>query len=134
MSQTQISTSTKVHLPLFPSFHICPKPLIPFFNYIDNCFDFLRQAVICHGDISMTYWWNNNYTTSLPDGTQVHSDWFNAATGEEREKSSFVFWDIEHSCRMQEPIDAWIEKHSPLPPGVKGEFKETTKRDGKLEA
>ena len=68
----------------------------------------------------MTYRWNQNYTTSLLDGTKVHSDWFNAATDAERAKGSFVYWDIEHSCRMQEPIDAWIEKHPPIPPGVKG--------------
>ena len=23
---------------------------------LDHCFDFLRQAIMCHGDVSMTYW------------------------------------------------------------------------------
>ena len=23
---------------------------------IDHCFDFLRQAIMCHGDVTMTYW------------------------------------------------------------------------------
>ncbi|KAL9611176.1 MAG: hypothetical protein Q9167_004161 [Letrouitia subvulpina] len=84
----------------------------------NHCFDFLRQAIMCHGDVTMTYWWNKNYTVSDEDGRERHSDWFESLNPDERATNSSVFWDIEHSCRMFEPIDEWGKRHSALPKGV----------------
>lgn len=87
-------------------------------NYlIDDCFDFLRQVIQCHGDISMIYWWNENYTTTLADGTKVHSDLYQNQDLEARTKGAFVFWDVEHSCRETEPIEEWVKQNSPFPQG-----------------
>jgi len=89
-----------------------------FYFHKNHCFDFLRQAIMCHGDVSMTYWWNKDYTSRQSDGREVHSDWFNNLSLDDRATNSSVFWNIEHSCRMFEPIEAWVEKHPLLPPGV----------------
>lgn len=71
------------------------------FNFHKNhCFDFLRQAIQCHGDVSMTYWWNKNYTRIMPDHTLGYSDWYLNANETERLSGAFINWDIEHSCRV----------------------------------
>ena len=62
--------------------------------------------------------WNKNYTVSDADGRERHSDWFESLNPDERATNSSVFWDIEHSCRMFEPIDEWGKQHSALPKGV----------------
>ncbi|KAL8991045.1 MAG: hypothetical protein Q9169_007963 [Polycauliona sp. 2 TL-2023] len=84
----------------------------------NHCFDFLRQVIMCHGDISMTYWWNKNYTISDDEtGRESHSKWFESLSPDERATNSSVFWDVEHSCRMFEPIDEWGKRHAALPKG-----------------
>jgi hypothetical protein len=75
----------------------------------DDCFDFLRQAIQCHGDVSMTYLTNENHTKGR-DVTESPSDWF----GNDLEawtKGDSVFWDVEHSCRALEPIENWAAGH-----------------------
>ena len=72
---------------------------------------------MCHGDVSMTYWWNENYTVSWEDGQEVHSEWFNSLSIDERAKNGHKMWDIEHSCRLFEPIEEWVAKHALLPKG-----------------
>ena len=66
----------------------------------------------------MTYWWNKNYTSTMPDGREVHSDWFDSLDLDDRATNSSVFWNIEHSCRMFEPIEDWVNRHPLLPNGV----------------
>jgi len=89
-----------------------------FIFHKNHCIDYLRQTIMCHGDTTMTYWWNKNYTTTLSDGTEVYSEWYKNADTKARSKGSFVNWDIEHSCRDTEPLEEWVKAHPPVPAGV----------------
>ncbi|KUJ21341.1 uncharacterized protein LY89DRAFT_778900 [Mollisia scopiformis] len=91
-----------------------------FLHHKNHCFDFLRQAIMCHGDVSMTYWWNVNYTVSNVDGNggEGHSEWFNSLSVDERATNGSTYWDIEHSCRLFEPIAEWVARYKLLPNGI----------------
>ena len=52
------------------------------------------------------------------NGRERHSDWFESLSPDERATNSSIFWDVEHSCRMFEPIDEWGKRHHGLPKGV----------------
>ena len=73
---------------------------------------------MCHGDLSMTYWWDKSYSTAASNGTEVLSEKFLSMTLEQRAKGSSVYWDIEHQCRQFEPIDKWANEHPVFPAGV----------------
>lgn len=46
---TKVGRITKIELQDYELIELPPSNL-------DHCFDFLRQAIMCHGDVSMTYW------------------------------------------------------------------------------
>lgn len=75
----------------------------------DHCFDVLRQAILCHGDISVVYWWNQNYTRTDEGGKQTYSEEYLRRTPEERALGSFVTWDSAVQCRDMEAINAWAK-------------------------
>jgi hypothetical protein len=75
------------------------------FQRLDDCFDFLRQTIQCHGDVSMIYFSNESY------GMKVSSDSFENPELIARTKRPSVNWDVEHSCRALEPIEEWVAAH-----------------------
>ncbi|OGM49045.1 hypothetical protein ABOM_002346 [Aspergillus bombycis] len=78
-------------------------------HHINHCFDVLRQAILCHGDISVVYWWNKNYTYIDPAGNRQYSEDYLRRTPEERDTGSFVTWDSQLQCRDMDAINAWAK-------------------------
>ncbi|OJJ07805.1 hypothetical protein ASPVEDRAFT_89044 [Aspergillus versicolor CBS 583.65] len=78
-------------------------------HHIGHCFDVLRQAILCHGDVSLVYWWNKNYTYIDEAGTRQYTQEYLQRTPEERAKGSFVTWDSEVQCRDMDAINAWAK-------------------------
>lgn len=78
-------------------------------EYQDHCFDAIRQAILCHGDISVVYWWNRNYTYIDEGGNRQHSEEYLRRTPEERATGSFVTWDSQLQCRDMDAINAWAK-------------------------
>lgn len=70
---------------------------------------------MCHGDVSMTYWWNKTYTLTTKDGKEVYSDHYLSMSPQERAKGSYVNWDIEHKCREIQPIEDWVDERRLVP-------------------
>ena len=83
----------------------------PLADLADDCFDFLRQAIQCHGDVSMTYFRNENHNISRRDGNESPADDFGNNDMQPRAGGDSFFWDVEHSCRALEPIDEWVAAH-----------------------
>ena len=79
LSQKKRDTSQK------SSFHL---------NHIEHCLDYLRQAVICAGDI----------TLEPPD---EHP---------EKGKSPLQGWGVSHTCRSWEYIEEWRRDHMAINP------------------
>ena len=74
---------------------------------LDDCFDFLRQAIQCHGDVSMMHILKHSdsiHGKSLDSDQLVDPDSANR-------KGPSVFWDVEHSCRAMAPIQEWVAAH-----------------------
>lgn len=80
-------------------------------HHTNHCFDVLRQAVLCHGDISVVYWWNQNYTFVDQLGNRQYTEEYMRLTAEERATHSFVKWDSMLQCRDMDAINAWAKKH-----------------------
>lgn len=78
-------------------------------TFADHCFDVLRQAVLCHGDISVVYWWNQNYTVVDQFGNRQYTEEYMRLTPEERATHSVVKWDSELQCRDMDAINAWAK-------------------------
>ncbi|KAJ5497292.1 hypothetical protein N7463_009279 [Penicillium fimorum] len=78
-------------------------------HHTNHCFDVLRQAILCHGDISLVYWWNQNYTHIDETGARHYTEEYLRRTPEERVTGSFVTWDSEVQCRDMHAINAWVK-------------------------
>lgn len=77
-----------------------------------HCFDVLRQAILCHGDVSLVYWWNQNYTYIDESGTKQYTEEYLQRTPQERATGSFVTWDSEVQCRDMDVINAWAKRNA----------------------
>ncbi|KAL4811628.1 hypothetical protein BDW67DRAFT_189505 [Aspergillus spinulosporus] len=80
-------------------------------HHTHHCFDVLRQAILCHGDISLVYWWNQNYTYIDEMGGRHYTEEYLHRTPEERATGSFVTWDTEVQCRDMGAINAWVKEN-----------------------
>ncbi|KAI9890545.1 MAG: hypothetical protein M1814_003885 [Vezdaea aestivalis] len=85
---------------------------------LDHCIDFLRQVIMCHADLSMTYWWNDTYTTINDHGATEYTQQYLNFTPGQRSFHSEVQWNIEHKCRALEPIKNWVREHALVPPSA----------------
>ncbi|BCS27851.1 oxidase ustYa family protein [Aspergillus puulaauensis] len=81
-------------------------------HHTSHCFDVLRQAILCHGDVSLVYWWNQNYTYIDETGTKQYTEEFLQRTPQERATGSFVTWDSEVQCRDMDAINAWAKRNA----------------------
>ncbi|KAK5988289.1 hypothetical protein PT974_12433 [Cladobotryum mycophilum] len=78
-------------------------------HHTHHCFDVLRQALLCHGDISVVYWWNQNYTHLDQHGNRKYTEEYLRMTSEERATGSFVKWDSQLQCRDMDAVNAWAK-------------------------
>ena len=88
----------------------------------DHCFDVLRQSIMCSGDLSLVYWWNDTFydRSTEGDGTmhQRHgySEAYLSLPPVERTLNSYLKWDSTTRCRDIEVTHEWVDKHSPVNP------------------
>ncbi|KAK2821867.1 hypothetical protein FQN49_007594 [Arthroderma sp. PD_2] len=78
-------------------------------QHTNHCFDVLRQALLCYGDISIVYWWSRNYTYIDESGNRQYSEEYLRKTPEERAVGSFVTWDSQLQCRDIDAINGWAK-------------------------
>jgi hypothetical protein len=71
----------------------------------------LRQAVLCHGDISLVYWWNRNYSYIDESGLKHYTAEYLHRTPDERLTGSFVKWDSAVQCRDMDAVNSWVKRH-----------------------
>ncbi|KAL4909725.1 hypothetical protein BDW74DRAFT_173219 [Aspergillus multicolor] len=64
-----------------------------------HCLNVLRQAILCHGNISLAYWWNSNFSYIDNNGETQYSPESVAMTPKERDLAAFMGWDSPVQCR-----------------------------------
>jgi Mycotoxin biosynthesis protein UstYa len=72
----------------------------------------IRQSILCHGDISLLYWWNHNYTYVDGDGIKHYTEDYLSRTPEQRATGTFATWDTAVQCRDLNSINTWIDAHA----------------------
>ncbi|KAH7633117.1 hypothetical protein B0T09DRAFT_86396 [Sordaria sp. MPI-SDFR-AT-0083] len=83
-----------------------------FHDHRAHCLDFLRQAIMCNGDVTMTYWWNKNYTyKDQQTGEERYTEEYLKMDRKERAQGTKLLWDVEHQCRSFERIHEWTGRH-----------------------
>ncbi|GAQ46496.1 hypothetical protein ANI_1_1444104 [Aspergillus niger] len=76
----------------------------------NHCFDAIRQAILCHGDISLIYWWDPNYTYIDDDGTERYTEDYLQMTPVERQVRLHASWSSEVQCRDMDAINSWVKE------------------------
>lgn len=71
----------------------------------------LRQSILCNGDPSLVYWWNQNYSYIDERGQKHYTEEYLRRSPQERMKGSFVKWDVPTQCRDLDAINRWISQH-----------------------
>jgi hypothetical protein len=71
---------------------------------------------MCHGDVGVTYWWNDTYGAMRPDGFHDYSPVYKSMSIEERAKNSYLKWDYEHQCHDYSKIEEWVREHNAVVP------------------
>lgn len=77
----------------------------------NHCLDYLRQAIMCNGDSSMTYWWNKNYTYVDEAGKEQFTDKYLSMAPVDRAYGTELLWDVNHQCRNFDKIQEWTMEH-----------------------
>ncbi|EGE82471.1 hypothetical protein RJZ56_005912 [Blastomyces dermatitidis] len=77
----------------------------------NHCFDLLRQSILCAGDVSMVYWWNQSYTYTDERGQEQYSQRYLSMSNVEKARHSFAYWDVEARCHDTDAIYEWAEKN-----------------------
>lgn len=88
--------------------HIVPSSYPTNFN-ADHCFDAISQAILCHGDISLIYWWDPNYTYIDDDGTERYMEDYLQKTPKERQVGLHASWSSEVQCRDMDAINTQVK-------------------------
>jgi len=60
--------------------------------HIEHCFDYLRQAVLCHADLSLEPWVEDDGMTRKPKGSSG--------------------WGTLHQCRNWDNVLRWVDIHA----------------------
>ncbi|CAK48457.1 hypothetical protein AnigIFM63604_006335 [Aspergillus niger] len=79
-------------------------------SYSDHCFDAIRQAILCHGDISLIYWWDPNYTYIDDDGIERYTEDYLKKSPRERQVGLHASWSSEVQCRDMDAINSWVKE------------------------
>ncbi|KAF9894764.1 hypothetical protein FE257_006654 [Aspergillus nanangensis] len=82
---------------------------------IESHLNVIRQALLCYGDTSLVYWWNENYTFIDEAGVRQYTNNYLNMTPKERAKGSFVMWNTQVQCRDIDAINSWAKAHSADP-------------------
>ncbi|KAL3470382.1 hypothetical protein BJX99DRAFT_267518 [Aspergillus californicus] len=80
-------------------------------HHTRHCLDVLRQAILCHADVSLVYWWNSDYSYTDESGARHYTEEYLQMTPKERADGSFVTWDSEVQCRDIDAITRWAQQH-----------------------
>ncbi|KAB5543049.1 hypothetical protein GE09DRAFT_1191673 [Coniochaeta sp. 2T2.1] len=91
-----------------------------------HCLDYLRQSVMCSGDVTVDHWFNYTYTDPsfdprLPEGEanlarrdvnwmDSYSEEYKKMTPWGRAKHAHVQWDTVHQCRDYDSLWRWVKK------------------------
>jgi Mycotoxin biosynthesis protein UstYa len=70
----------------------------------------IRQSLLCHGDISLLYWWNHNYSYVDEGGVRHYTEEYLQKSPEERAVGTFAMWDTPVQCRDLEAINTWAKE------------------------
>jgi hypothetical protein len=71
----------------------------------------IRQSILCHGDVSLIYWWNGNYSSVDEAGVRHYTEDYLHKSPEERVMGTFAKWDTAVQCRDIDAIHTWNTAH-----------------------
>lgn len=71
----------------------------------------IRQSLLCHGDVSLLYWWNGNYSYVDEAGARHYTEEYLRKTPEQRATGTFAMWDTPVQCRDMNAIHTWAKAH-----------------------
>ncbi len=84
-----------------------------------HCFDFLRQSIMCSGDVTMDHWFNYTWTEpsfAAGGGGRAGDDWTAMFTPEykrlspkQRNEHAPLLWDTTHQCRDYDALWQWVK-------------------------
>ncbi|KAB8076548.1 hypothetical protein BDV29DRAFT_154568 [Aspergillus leporis] len=97
----------RIRKSFYPEHYFPDQPSEDIEDYMNHFLDVLRQAILCHGDISIVYWWNSNYTYIDETGARQHTEEYLRLTPKDRFYGAFTMWDTEVQCRDMDAINAW---------------------------
>jgi hypothetical protein len=66
---------------------------------------------MCHGDISLVYWWNDTYSWTDEQGTKHYTEEYLSRNISQRAIGSHPHWDTDVQCRDFGPISDWMDDH-----------------------
>jgi hypothetical protein len=85
-----------------------------------HCFDYLRQSIMCAGDVTLDHWFNYTWTSSSykdSDNPNPSDDWMNMYTQNYREldlrqrsRWADLMWDTTHQCRDYDSLYEWVKE------------------------
>lgn len=85
-----------------------------------HCFDFLRQSLMCSGDVTIDHWFNYTWTEpSFAAGGEgkAGDDWmsmytpeFKKLTPHQRMGHAGLLWDTTHQCRDYDALWQWVKE------------------------
>ncbi len=109
----------------------------------NHCLDYLRQSVMCSGDVTLDHWFNYTLHGALirPDiqprtppgpatfprhrlaGRMVGSlPWM---TGPERARNAPMMWDTVHHCRDYDSLYEWVKERQLVDEAYVAQFNQT---------
>lgn len=97
-----------------PSFISTFSPLSSnwwFADLLDHCLGLLRQTILCNGDVSLVYWWNDTFTYMDEAGQKRYSEEYLAMNRLERVHASYLKWEVSTQCQDIEAVHAWNLEH-----------------------
>ncbi|OIW25147.1 hypothetical protein CONLIGDRAFT_648198 [Coniochaeta ligniaria NRRL 30616] len=84
-----------------------------------HCFDYLRQSIMCSGDVTMDHWFNYTWTEpSFAAGGEgkAGDDWmamlnpeYERLTPKQRHDHAPLLWDTTHFCRDYDALYQWVK-------------------------
>jgi hypothetical protein len=85
-----------------------------------HCFDFLRQSIMCSGDVTLDHWFNYTWTEpsfAAGGGGKEGDDWmsmytpeFKTLTGLQKNARAPLLWDTTHQCRDYDALWTWVKE------------------------
>ncbi|KAF9887066.1 hypothetical protein FE257_010560 [Aspergillus nanangensis] len=80
-------------------------------HHVHHCLNVLRETILCHGDVSLAYWWRQDYSYTDESGRRQYTPEYLQRTAKQQANDAFIKWDSQLQCRDMEPINAWMKEH-----------------------